>query len=176
MHIIANHQCFQVAYYGSRHGKKPETPRRTAGHLGRDRTLATLRRWFYWPQMARDVHEYVRTCDACQRSKGPKHLPYGELTPIPVPDGPWKAIAIDFITDLPPSKGPLDSSETYDSIMTVVDRFSKMCHYIPCKKTMTSKQFASLFVQEVFRLHGIPESIISDRDNPLYILLLAVLV
>ena len=126
----------------------------TAGHMGRDRTASMIRRWFYWPNISKEVEEYVRTCDACQRSKVPRHQPYGELTPIPVPSGPWLSITIDFITDLPESRSWIDNA-TYDCIMVVMDRFSKMCHYVPCRNTMTSKQFAAVFLREIYRLHGL---------------------
>ena len=88
--------------------------------------------------MRADISEYVRTCDACQRAKQARHLPYGELLAVPVPDRPWAAIAIDFITDLPPSQDPVNNA-TYECIMVVVDRFSKMCHYVPSTMTLDSK-------------------------------------
>ena len=114
--------------------------------------------------MRADIADYVKTCDACQRAKQTRHLPYGELLSIPVPNAPWTAITINFIMDLPPSRNPI-SNAVYDCIMVALDRFSKICHYIPCRVTLDSKQFAILFIQHIFRLHGMPDSIVSNRDK-----------
>ena len=96
--------------------------------------------------------DYVRRC----RSKKPRHHPYGLLQPMPIPESPWKSISLDFIMDLPPSKG-------FDSILTVVDRFTKMVHFLPCTKTITSQETTDLLMREVFRHHGLLDDIISDR-------------
>ena len=73
-----------------------------------------------------------------------------------IPESPWKSISLDFITDLPPSKG-------FHSILTIVDRFTKMAHFIPCTKVITSQETTELLMREVFRHHGLPNDIISDR-------------
>jgi transposase InsO family protein len=85
-----------------------------------------------------------------------RHRPFGLLQPLPILDGPWKSISIDFITDLPLSKG-------FDAILTVVDRFTKMTHFIQCTKTINSEETANMVMQEVFRHHGLPDNIIKDR-------------
>ena len=86
----------------------------------------------------------------------PRRRPFGLLHPLPIPDGPWKSISLDFIVDLPPSEG-------FDAILTVVDRFTKMAHFIPCTKTTNSEETANMVMREVFRHHGLPDDIISDR-------------
>jgi transposase InsO family protein len=127
-----------------------------AGHFGVQKTLELVTRRYWWPQLRKFVEEYVRTCDVCCRSKMPRHRPFGLLQPLPTPDGPWKSISLDFITDLPPSEG-------FDAILTVVDRFTKMAHFIPCTKTTNSEETANMVMREVFRHHGLPDDIISDR-------------
>src|SRR3954451_5952441 len=86
----------------------------------------------------------------------PHHKPYGYLQPMPVPTRPWGSVSVDFITDLPLSDG-------FDSVMVAVDRQTKMTHFMPCLKTITADQSAELFLQNVVRLHGLPDEIISDR-------------
>ena len=86
------------------------------------------------------------------------HVPYGRLESNEVPDQPWKSIAMDFITDLPNSDG-------YDTIPVVIDRLTKMSHFIPCRKDLKAGQFATLFLKEIIRLHSIPRDIITDRGS-----------
>ena len=126
------------------------------GHFSIHWTFALISRRYWWPRLRHFVTDYVRSCDTCCRSKKPRHHPYGLLQPMPIPENPWKSISLDFITDLPPSKG-------FDSILTVVDRFTKMAHFLPCTKTITSQETADLLMREVFRHHGLPDDIISDR-------------
>lgn len=127
-----------------------------AGHPGVEKTLELLSRNYYFPGMATYVKNYVTTCDPCSRGKTPRHQKHGELAPIPVPSSPWRGISCDFIVDLPMSKG-------FDSLLVFVDRLTKMAHYVPCTKTATAPDFARLFIDNVIRLHGIPDSIVSDR-------------
>ena len=136
----------------------------SAGHFRQDRTLATLKKWFFWEDMLKFVKEYIRTCDVCLRTKVNRKLPSGELMPIPVPHRPWSHITLDFITDLPPSSN-LGEQQCYDSILVVVDKFTKMTHYIPTHKTLTSVNLAQLLLRSVFKHHGVPEVIISDQGS-----------
>ena len=129
-----------------------------AGHYGVAKTLELLTRNYYFPGIQSYVRKYVSSCDLCSRGKSPRHLKHGELAPLPVPTGPWKGISCDLVVDLPISNG-------YDSILVFVDRFTKMCHLVPCNKTTSSPEFAKLFLDHVIRLHGIPESIVSDRGS-----------
>jgi hypothetical protein len=128
-----------------------------AGHFGHDKTFAIVADRFYWPQMRRDVHTMVDRCRVCQLNKGTKQLA-GLYTPLPIPDRPWQHLSMDFVLGLPRTLWQ------HDSIKVVVDRFSKMAHFLPCHKTYDASKVATLFLQEVVRLHGIPVSIVSDRD------------
>jgi hypothetical protein len=130
----------------------------TAGHFGQTKTLEAVSRDFYWPRMRAFVDDYVRTCDACQRTKPPHHKPYGLLAPLPVPPRPWHSVSIDHIVELPPSKD-------HTAILVCVDRLTKQAHFIPAKDTDTSRDVASQFISNVFRLHGLPHDIVSDRGS-----------
>ena len=129
-----------------------------AGHFGIAKTHELLSRNYYFPGMLSFVKSYVSTCDLCSRGKAPRHAKHGELSPLPVPSGPWKSVSCDFITDLPPSNG-------FDSVLVFVDRFTKMSHFTPCLKSTDAPEFASMFLKHVIRLHGIPDSVVSDRGS-----------
>jgi hypothetical protein len=113
----------------------------------------------YWfPGINSYVKDYVNSCQLCQQAKAPRHRRHGELAPLPVPTSPWKGLSCDFVTDLPVSNG-------MDSILVFVDRMTKMTHFIPCTKTTSAPEFAKLFVSYVVKLHGLPDSIVSDRGS-----------
>jgi hypothetical protein len=132
-----------------------------AGHVGRTKTLHNVRKNFWWPGMACDVCQYVTNCDSCQRVKsGHQHL-VGLLQPLPVPGDTWDSVSMDLIVSLP------KMAAGFTSIVVFVDRLSKMVHLAPCRDTTTAEDFAELFYQHVFRLHGLPSQIVSDRD-PLF--------
>jgi transposase InsO family protein len=126
------------------------------GHPGRAKTLELLTRKYYWPGLRKDVDQFVRNCHTCRRTKSTRHAPYGVLRPLSVPEQPWQHISVDFVTGLPPSKG-------FDAICVVVDRLTKQRHLIPCTTTITAKGLAELFCDRIFRYHGLPETIVSDR-------------
>lgn len=144
---------FQLTLFQECH----ETP--TGGHLGRDKTLHTLSQHFYWKGMATFVAKQCRQCLSCQAAKIPTTPPSGLLQPLPVPHRPWEHITMDFITGLPKYQAK------YDGIMTVVDRFTKLAHFIPYRTNMRASDVAKLFLQHIIRLHGVPASIVSDRDT-----------
>jgi len=126
------------------------------GHPGQTKTFELLSRQYYWPTMRKDVDQFVRNCNICHRTKAIRHAPYGVLRPFSVPDWPWQHISVDFVTRLPPSK-------RFDAICVVVDRLTKQRHLIPCKTTITAEELARLFCDRVFRYHGLPKTIVSDR-------------
>jgi hypothetical protein len=129
-----------------------------AGHPGFVQTYSKIARLYYWPNMSQDIRKHTRECDACQRTKASTRPPAGELQPLPIPERPWKSIGMDFVGPLPKSK------DGKDMVLVVVDRFTKMAHFVPTTCEVTSKKVAELFLQNVFRYHGLPESIVSDRD------------
>jgi hypothetical protein len=129
-----------------------------SGHLGVMKTLEQLSRGYYWPKMTEDVKEYIKSCPICISNKARNDHPSGLLQPIPHPAKRWQQVSMDLITQLPRSQ------TGFDAIVVVVDKSSKMIHCIPTTTTVTAPQLASLFFREIVRLHGLPSSIISDRD------------
>jgi len=132
------------------------------GHAGRDRTTQNVARYYWWPGMTQAVRQYVEGCDSCQRMNYRRHKPYGLLQPLPMPSVPWKDIAMDFITDLPPS---LFRRNAYDAILVVVDRYSKMAVFIPCTKDMDAVELAEALESNVIRYYGMFGSCVSDRGS-----------
>jgi hypothetical protein len=132
----------------------------SAGHVGRAKTFELLARSYYWPTMCKFVERYMRTyhTSGCSRSKTSRHVPFGVLRPLPVPQKPWTYISIDFVTRLPESKGK-------DAILVVVDRLSTMKHYIAYHMTTGSEDLARLYIDHIWKLHGLPTSIVSDRGT-----------
>uniref|UniRef100_A0A8C6MC31 Gypsy retrotransposon integrase-like protein 1 n=1 Tax=Nothobranchius furzeri TaxID=105023 RepID=A0A8C6MC31_NOTFU len=124
-------------------------------HPGVGRTVALLRRTFWWPSLYRDTKDYISGCHVCSQQKGDHRPPAGLLQPLPVPSRPWSHI-VDFVCGLPNSHG-------FNTILTIVDHFSKACHLVPLKSLPSSTVTAQLLVKHVFHLHGIPEEILSDR-------------
>ena len=129
-----------------------------SAHRGQHKTSELVQAQYFWPGWRRAVQDWVSSCDICQRSKIRRQMPAGLLSPLPVPDGCWQDISVDFITSLPlTSKG-------HDSVFVMVDRFSKLTHFVACRKDIDSIGTAGLFLQNWVRLHGIPASLLSDRD------------
>jgi len=126
------------------------------GHPGRWKTLELVTRNYWWPGISRYIASYVQGCDRCNRTKTFPAKPLGKLTPTQIPKDTWQIITVDLITGLPESHG-------YDSIMVTVDRLSKMVHVCPTTAKLSSEGLARLFRDHVWKLHGLPEQIISDR-------------
>jgi transposase InsO family protein len=129
-----------------------------AGHAGRWKTLELVSRNFWWPQMSRYIGQYCRTCDLCNRTKPQRRMPYGELEPSETPKARWERISVDFVVELPEAHG-------YDAIMTVVDSLSKRAHVVPTHTTISAEGAARLFLREVWKLHGLPRIVMSDRGS-----------
>lgn len=136
---------------------------RHAGHFGRERTLELLLRKYWWKHVARDVRHYVLTCAVCQRSKAKRHEPFGVLIPLPQSTAKFPHLTMNFITDLPASRDRL--SHVFDSILVVMDRFTKMAIYIPVTKTINSADLAATFVDHVSLRCGNSQTIVSDRGS-----------
>jgi len=129
-----------------------------AGYGGTGKTTDLINRRYYWAKIREDIKRFIKDCDTCQRTKVVRHTPYGLLESNEAPDQPWKSIAMDFITDLP-------QSGSNDTILVVIDRLTKMSHFIPCSKDLDTRQFANLFMKEIVRLHGLPHDMITDRGT-----------
>jgi len=129
-----------------------------AGHGGTAKTTELIQQKYYWPRMRGTSKQYLKNYDICQRRKVVGHAPYGLMKPNEAPDRPWKSISMDFITDLPHSEGS-------HPLLIVIDRLTKMGHFIPCTKEMDAKQFQERFRREIFRQHGLRWDIITDRGS-----------
>ena len=130
---------------------------KVGGHSSFLRTFKKLGQQFYWPGMHRSMQDYVKGCAVCQKIKAENLVSAGLLQPLPIPCQVWDDITLDFIEGLPISRGK-------DTIMVVVDRLSKSAHFLTLSHPFTAKTIAEKFVEGVFKLHGMPKSIISDQD------------
>jgi transposase InsO family protein len=127
-----------------------------AGHAGRFKTLELVSRNYWWPQMSRYIGIYVKHCDLCNRTKVQHRRPFGELHPSETPEAPWDVISVDFIVELPDSHG-------YDAIMNIVNSVTKCAHFIPMHTTITAEGAARLYLRDVWKHHGTPRAVLSDR-------------
>eukprot|EP00171_Calliarthron_tuberculosum_P016938 IDg16938t1 len=130
---------------------------RISGHFATAKTLSRLEK-FHWPRKGKDVQRYIQGCDGCQRHKASNQKPLTVPQILESPSRRWGSISTDFITQLPRTKSG------HDSITTYVDRFSKRPHFLACKNTDTASHAAKNFHDNIFKLHGLPDSIVSDRD------------
>ena len=129
-----------------------------SGHAGVAKTVELLSRPYFWPKLHEDVKEYVSSCLACQSNKARNQVQAGLAQSIPHPPRRWDQVSMDLITQLPRTR------TGNDAILVVVDKYSKMLHCAPTTTTVTAPQLAQLFFNEIVRHHGVPSSIISDRD------------
>ncbi|KAL6956543.1 hypothetical protein U1Q18_052838 [Sarracenia purpurea var. burkii] len=117
-----------------------------------------LRKTFWWMGMKRDVAEYISKCLQCQQIKAERRKPAGLLQPLPIPEWKWENITMDFVIGLP------RTHKGNNSVWVVVDRLTKTAHFLPVKNTYTIDQLAKIYLREIVRLHGVPATIVSDRD------------
>jgi hypothetical protein len=128
------------------------------GHQGFFKTYRQIRERFSWKGLKDDVLRHIRECVTCQQNKSEQIHPAGLLQPLPIPEQKWESISMDFITGLPRVQGR-------DCIFVVVDRLTKFAHFFSIPTDYKAIQVAELFFREVFRLHGLPRQIVSDRDG-----------
>jgi hypothetical protein len=128
------------------------------GHSGIPVTFRRIKQLFSWQGMTADVHHFVKSCTICQQSKPDRAKYPGLLQPLPVPDSAWQVISLDFIEGLP-------KSGRYNCILVVVDKFSRYAHFIPLAHPFTAETVALAFMDNIFKLHSMPEQIVSDRDR-----------
>lgn len=127
-----------------------------AGHFGVEKTLALIKRDYTWKGIRSYVKEYVKSCE-CKRNKVAKHKPFGLLTKMSFSTKPWSQLSLDFVVKLPLSNG-------FDAQLVVCDRgFTKGAHFIGTTGSIDAKGVANLLFKHVFRYHGLPDNIISDR-------------
>ena len=128
-----------------------------AGHFDITKTIQAMELRYYWPQLRCDIRRMIGRCSTYTIGKLTKQNT-GQYLPLPIPDSPWQEVSLDFILGLPRTRCQLDA------ILVVVDRFTKMAHFVACSKTTDAAHTARLFFNEIVRLHGVLRSIISDRD------------
>jgi hypothetical protein len=127
------------------------------GHFGAKKMEDILAGHFFWPNMIRGVARFVARCTTCQKAKSQLN-PHELYLPLPVPSAPWEDTSMDFVLGLPSTRNGCDI------VFVIIDRFSKLAHLIPCHKTDDATHIADLFFREIVRLHGVPNTIVSDRD------------
>ena len=129
----------------------------TGGHRGIEKTYLTVSRDFYWPRQYQFVRKYIRACEVCQRVK-PSPSSRAPLQPLPVPTECWQSVSMDFVFGFP------EDDHKNNGILVFVDRFSKMVHLAAVPESIKAQGCARVFIDTVFRLHGLPRELVSDRD------------
>ena len=129
-----------------------------AMHPGSTKMYRTLKEYYWWSGMKREVAEYVSKCFICQQVKAERQKPSGLLQPLPIPEWKWERITMDFVFKLPPTV------QRHDGIWVVVDRLTKSAHFLPIREKFSPRKLAELFMNHIVSLHGVLVSIISDRD------------
>ena len=127
-------------------------------HHGYQKMITCLRKQFYWPSLKTDLVDYLSKCLECQHVKAEHQHPTGLLQPLPIPEWKWEVISLDFITGFPLTQ------KQHDSIMVVVDKLSKSTHFIPVKSSYKVVNVVEIFLKEIFWLHGVAKTVISDQD------------
>ena len=128
------------------------------GHFGQFKIAQYIRRYFWWLSMSHDIEAYCKACGICATAKDTNSKPTSLLHSLPILDRLWKSIAMDFM-------GPLPKSNDFDYLLVVIDKLTSQVDLVPTTMTVTARGVGWLILKEVVRLHGIPESIVSDRDT-----------
>lgn len=132
--------------------------RALGGHSGFYATYHRMKRLFAWENMKKHIKSFVQECEICQQAKTERVALPGLLQPLPIPEQAWAVVSLDFIEGLP-------KSSHYDTILFVVDKFTKYAHFLPLAHPFTALSVAKLYMNNIFKLHGLPQAIISDRDR-----------
>jgi hypothetical protein len=130
---------------------------RVLGHLGAQKTIDYVRRWYCWPRMAKQIDQFCASCHVCQTTKTSNIKPAGKLHSLPIAERPWQSIAMDFL-------GPFPQVDGFNYLWVVTDRLTSLTHLIPINTRTTASELAYIFLKEIVRLHGVPDSIVSDHD------------
>lgn len=128
------------------------------GHSGIRGTLLRVKQHFFWPKMKEWITKWVANCETCLRCKSENCSIPGLLQPLPVPDSTWQDISMDFVEGLPKSSG-------FDTILMVIDILTKYAHFVPLSHPYTAATVAQAFLSNIFKLHGMPRTIVSNRDR-----------
>lgn len=149
---IGSHPSLQSKILSSLHASA------IGGHSGCEVTYKRVKNLFAWPKLKQSVKDFVAQCVVCQQAKTERIAYPGLLAPLPIPEGAWQMVTLDFIEGLPRSAG-------YNCILVVVDKFSKYAHFLPLSHPFTALQIATIYMNNVFKLHGLPTTLVSDRDK-----------
>jgi hypothetical protein len=128
----------------------------SAGHRGVASTLAKALDRFWWKRLRQGVKDFCERCVVCRRAKIRPHM-VATLYPLHVPPRPWHTIGLDYLTHLPESNG-------FNNVLIVVVHLTRMAHFLPCTETITAEETATFYLWGVYRLHGLPRVLVSDRD------------
>ena len=135
-----------------------ESAHSVVGHVGQQKTAEYIHHWYWWPSIHRDVLQFCQSCKRCQESKSLTIRPYGLLHRLPIPSRPWDSIGMDFV-------GPFPEIDGFNYLWVVICHLTSMVHLIPINTTTKATKLSWMFLKEVVRLHGLPSSIVSDRDS-----------
>ena len=127
-------------------------------HPGSTKMYRDLKENYWWPDMKREIAEWVSKCYTCQRVKAEHQRPSGLLQPLEIPEWKWEHIAMDFIVGLPRTKA------NHDAIWVIVDRLTKSAHFLPINERFSLDKLIHMYLKEIVVRHGVPVSIVSDRD------------
>ena len=127
-------------------------------HPGGTNMYQDLRRQYYWSGMKRHVGDFVRRCLTCQQVKAEHQKAAGLLQPLEVAERKWEHVTMDFVTHFP------RTPQGHDAVWVIVDRLMKLSHFLAVRMAFTLERFCRLYIREIVRLHGVPVSIVSDRD------------